>query len=326
MNRASRIISLGVALASLFSGYAWAQTFPDHALTLIVPFTPGGAADVAARVVGQGLAARIKQAVVIDNRPGAGTILAAVSTAAAKPDGYTIMLATSSTQAVNPTLYKRLPYDAAKGLVPVSLINSVPFVLVVNPALPVHSVADLVKLAKQKPGSLNFGSGGVGSAHFLLMELFDSMTGIRMTHIPYKGTAPALNDVLAGNIPLMFSDISTALPFIKAGKLRALGVSTAQPVEAAPDIPPLAQVGVPGFDAAAWQMIVAPAKTPADVIAKLNAQFNQAVATPAVRQHLVALGLVPLGTKTPAQLDVFLKAETARWGKVVEHAGIAGSE
>jgi tripartite-type tricarboxylate transporter receptor subunit TctC len=300
--------------------------FPAHSVILMVPFTPGGAADIAARVVSQQMSAQVGQPIVIENRPGAGTILAAIGTASAKPDGYTLMFATSSTQAVNASLYKHLPYDAANGLVPVALIDTVPFVLVVNPALPVHSVADLVALAKAQPGALNFGSGGEGSAHFLLMELFNSMTGTRMTHVPYKGTAPALNDVLAGNIPLMFCDIAAALPFIKAGKLRALGVSTATRAAAAPDIAPLAEVGLPGFDASAWHMVVAPANTPATALAALNREFNQAVKSPLVQQRLVALGLTPLGSGTPSELQAYLKSETVRWSRVVSDSGIAGSE
>jgi tripartite-type tricarboxylate transporter receptor subunit TctC len=253
-------------------------------------------------------------------------VIAANQVAKSAPDGYTLLWSVSSTQAINATLYKKLPYDPAKDLVPVALIGSVPFVLVVNPSLPVNSVMDLVRLAKQKPGELNYGSGGVGAAHHLFAELFSSMAGIKMTHVPYKGTLPALNDVVAGHIPLMFSDPAPALPLIEAGRLRALGVTTAERAAAAPKIAPIAEQGVPGFDAAAWQMVVAPAGTPDEIVARLNRELNAMTAGGDIRQKLVDFGLNPIGKGTPAELDRFLQSEIARWGKVVQQAGLAGTE
>jgi tripartite-type tricarboxylate transporter receptor subunit TctC len=318
-----RVIALALALIGFG---AQAQDYPSRPVTLIVPFTPGGAVDVVARLLGQHLSDRLGKPVIIENRPGAGTVIAANQVAKAPPDGYTLLWSVSSTQAINATLYKKLPYDPARDLVPVALVGSVPFVLVVNPSVPINSVGDLIRLAKEKPGELNYGSGGVGAAHHLFAELFASMTGIRMTHVPYKGTLPALNDVVAGHIPLMFSDPAPALPLIAAGKLRALGVTTAERAAAAPQIPPLAEAGVPGYDAAAWQMVVAPAGTPPEIVAKLNRELNAAVALPAIRQKLIDLGLNPIGKGSPAELDRFLQAEIVRWGKVVQQAGVAGSE
>jgi tripartite-type tricarboxylate transporter receptor subunit TctC len=274
-------------------------------------------------LLGQKLSDKWGKSFVIENRPGAGTVIAANYVAKSPPDGYTIMMSVSSL-AINATLYKKLPYDPAKDLSLVSLIASVPFVLVVNPSLPVQSVPELIKLAKEKP--LSYGSGGVGAFHHLSAELFSSMTGIKMTHVPYKGTAPAINDLLGGYIQLMFSDLGPALPQIRAGKLRALGVTSAQRFIAAPDIPPLAEVGVPGLDAAAWQGVIAPSQTPKDIVAKLNSELNALVATDDVRKKLADLGMNPIGKGSPEELDKFLKSEIGRWGKVVEAAGIAHSE
>src|SRR5712691_9926498 len=242
-----------------------AQDYPSRQVSFIVPFAPGGGTDILGRMFGQKLSDRFGKPFVVENRPGAGTVTAAVQVAKSAPDGYTIMMATSGTMAMNPTLYKKLPYDPGKDLVLVALICNVPFVLVVNPALPVNSLADLVKLAKEKP--LSYGSGGAGAFHHLMGELFKTTLGIPMTHVPYKGTLPALNDVVAGHIQLMFSDLAPAYPLIQAGKVRALGVTTAQRAAAAPEISPLAEVGLPGFDWAAWQSVAAPGATPKDIIA-----------------------------------------------------------
>jgi tripartite-type tricarboxylate transporter receptor subunit TctC len=323
MRALSTCVAVGLALATLAPGRAPAQDYPNRTVTFVVPFTPAGGTDILARLLGQKLSDRWGKPFVIENRPGAGTVVGANYTAKAQPDGYTIMMSVSSL-AINATLYKKLPYDPAKDLTLVALIASVPFVLVVNPSLPVQSVPDLIKLAKEKP--LNYGSGGVGAFHHLSAELFSSVTGIKMTHVPYKGTAPAINDLLGGYIQLMFSDLGPALPLIRAGKLRALAVTSAQRFSAAPEIPPLAEAGVPGFDAAAWQGVIAPAQTPKDIVAKLNTELNAIVAMDDVRAKLADLGMNPVGKGSPEELDRFLKAEIGRWGKVVQAAGIAGSE
>ena len=301
-----------------------AQDYPSRQVTFVVPFAPGGGTDILGRLVGQKLTERFGKSFVIENRPGAGTVTAAVQVAKSAPDGYTIMMATSGTMAMNPTLYKKLPYDPGNDLVLVALICNVPFVLVVNPALPVHSVADLVKLAKEKP--LSYGSGGAGAFHHLMGELFKTTLGVPMTHVPYKGTLPALNDVVAGHIQLMFSDLAPAYPLIQAGKVRALGVTTAQRAAAAPEIAPLAEVGLPGFDWAAWQSVAAPGATPKDIVGKLNGAVNAAIAEPDVAKQLVGLQFIPVGKRSPEELDRFVKSETARWAKVLQQAGVAGSE
>jgi tripartite-type tricarboxylate transporter receptor subunit TctC len=273
---------------------------------------------------GQKLTDRFGKSFVVENRPGAGTVTAAVQVAKSAPDGYTIMMATSGTMAMNPTLYKKLPYEPGKDLVLVALICNVPFVLVINADLPVHSVADLVKLAKERP--LSYGSGGPGAFHHLMGELFKSTLGIPMTHVPYKGTLPALNDVVAGHIQLMFADLSPAHALIQAGKLRALGITTAQRVASAPEIAPLAEVGLPGFDWAAWQAVAAPGGTPKDIVEKLNGAMNAAITEPDVNKQLVGLRFIPVGKRSPEELDRFVKSETTRWAKVLQQAGVAGSE
>ena len=324
----TRVLLLGFALigASVCPSAAEdsAAEYPDRQVTFVVPFAPGGGTDILARLLGQKLSERFGKPFVIENRPGAGTVTAAVQVAKSTADGYTIMMATSGTMAMNQTLYKKLSYRPNRDLVLVALICHVPFVLVVNPALPVHSVADLVKLAQERP--LSYGSGGAGAFHHLMGELFKTSLGIPMTHVPYKGTLPALNDVIAGHIQLMFSDLAPAYPLIQAGKVRALGVTTAQRAPAAPEIPPLAEVGVPGFDWADWQSVAAPGGTPKEILAKLNGAVNAAVAEPDVHKQLVGLQFIPIGKGSPEQLARFVDAEATRWAKVLEQAGVAGSE
>jgi tripartite-type tricarboxylate transporter receptor subunit TctC len=300
------------------------QDYPSRQVNFIVPFAPGGGTDILGRMFGQKLSDRFGKSFVVENRPGAGTVTAAVQVAKSAPDGYTIMMATSGTMAMNPTLYKKLPYEPGKDLVLVALICNVPFVLVVNAELPVHSVADLVKVAKERP--LSYGSGGPGAFHHLMGELFKSTLGIPMTHVPYKGTLPALNDVVAGHIQLMFADLSPAHALIQAGKVRALGITTAQRVASAPELPPLAEVGVPGFDWAAWQAVAAPGGTPKDIVEKLNGAMNAAITEPDVNKQLVGLQFIPVGKRSPEELDRFVKSETVRWAKVLQQAGVAGTE
>src|ERR1700716_3824291 len=276
----ARAMPIALALTGLSTGPLWAQAadYPSREVNFVVPFAPGGGTDILGRLVGQKLSERFSKPFVVENRPGAGTVAAAIQVARSAPDGYTIMMATSSTLAINVSLYKKLPYDPGKDLVPVALICSVPFVLVVNPSLPVNSVADLIKLAKEKP--LSYGSGGAGAFHHLMGELFKTTLGIPMTHVPYKGTLPALNDVIAGHIAVMLSELAPSYPLIQAAKVRALGVTTAQRAAAAPPIPPLSEVGAPGFDWAAWQSVAAPGGTPKDILAKLTHAANSAIAEP----------------------------------------------
>jgi tripartite-type tricarboxylate transporter receptor subunit TctC len=324
----TRIVLIGLALVAVAGGQAAAQEraqdYPSRQVNFIVPFAPGGGTDILGRLVGQKLSDRYGKPFVVENRPGAGTVTAAVQVAKSTPDGYTIMMATSGTMAMNPTLYKKLPYEPGKDLHLVALICNVPFVLVVNPELPVHSIADLVKLAKERP--LSYGSGGAGAFHHIMGELFKTTLAFPMTHVPYKGTLPALNDLIAGHIQLMFSDLAPAYQLIQAGKVRALGVTTAQRVPAAPELPPLAEIGAPGFDWAPWQSVAAPGGTPKEIVAKLNGAVNAAIAEPDVTKQLVGLKFIPIGKGTPEELDRFVQSETTRWAKVLQQAGVAGSE
>jgi tripartite-type tricarboxylate transporter receptor subunit TctC len=298
-----------------------ADDYPAHPVTFVVPFAPGGGTDTLAHLLGEKL--QEKLGFVVQNRPGEGTVIATNFVAKSPPDGYTIMMAVS-TLAIDATLYRKLPYDPAKDLALLALVASVPFVLVVDPALPVKSVDDLIQLAKQRP--LSFGSGGIGAFHHLAGALFASMTGIKLTHVPYRGTVPALNDLIAGYIQIMFTDYGPAQPLITAGKLRPLAVTTTTRLAALPDVPPLAEAGVPGFDLAAWQGVIAPGQIPFAIVTKLNAQLNSTVATPDVRGRINDLGMRPIGKGNPAELASFLQAEIVRWGKIVETAGIAKSE
>jgi len=315
-----------IALAMLAASPrgATAEDYPTHSVNILVPFAPGGGTDLIARAIGQKLEQRLGKSFVIENRPGAGTTIAAGAAAKAEPDGYTLMQATSGTMSMNPTIFKSLPYTPGKDLVPVALIAGVPFVLVVKPDLPVRSVADLVNLAKQK--HLTYGSGGVGAFHHLNAELFSSMTGIKMTHVPYKGSVPSMTDLVAGNIDVLFVDIGPSIQLIRAGKARALGITSAEPAAAAPEIPPLAKVGVPGFDTTAWQMLVAPGGTPTPILDKLNAEVNAIVHTDEITKRFVGMGLVPIGKGSRKDLNAFVKSETVRWAKVIRNAGLAGSQ
>jgi tripartite-type tricarboxylate transporter receptor subunit TctC len=299
------------------------EDYPDHPVTFIVPFAPAGGTDILARLLAQKLEQALGKPFVVENRPGAGTVIATNFVAKSAPDGYTLMMSVSSL-AIDATLYKSLPYDPAKDLALVALIAKVPFVLVVNPSLPVNSVDDLIKLAKERP--LSYGSGGIGAFHHLAAALFASMAGIKMTHVPYRGTAPALTDLMGGYIQLMFADLGPALPLIKAGKVRALAVTTKQRVASLPDVPPLDEAGVPGFDAAAWQAVIAPAQTPQPILAKLNSQLNAIVATDDVHARMKDLGMIPIGKGSVEELQQFLQSEVEHWGKVVETAGLAHSE
>lgn len=326
MKGLSRRTLLAAALPVLAAGAARAEepdAYPTHPVTFVVPFATGGGTDTLARLLGQKLQEQLGQPFQVQNRPGEGTIIATNFVAKSPPDGYTIMMAVS-TLAIDVTLYKKLPYDPAKDLSLVALVASVPFVLVVNPSLPVYSVDDLIELAKQKP--LSFGSGGVGAFHHLAGALFASMTGVKLTHVPYRGTVPALNDVTGGYVQLMFTDLGPAEQLIASGKLRALAVTTKTRLAALPNVPPLDEAGVPGFDLSAWQGVIAPAATPSEIIIKLNARINALVATPDLRGRLNDLGMNPLGTGNPDALASFLQAEIPRWAKIVETAGIAKSE
>jgi tripartite-type tricarboxylate transporter receptor subunit TctC len=301
-----------------------AQDYPVRTVTIIVPFATGGSTDTLAHVLSPRLGQRLGKPFVIENGPGDGTVIAATAFVKATPDGHTLMLATSATLAMNVALYKRLPYDPAKDIVPVGLMCSIPFALAVNSSLPVHSVADLIKLAKERP--LTYGSAGPGTFHHLSAELFSAAVGVKMTHLPYRGSMPALNALVAGHIQVMFTDLAPSLSLIRGGKLRALGITTAERSATAPEIPPLAEGGAPGYDAASWVMLTAPAKTPKSILTRLNAEANSIVNSADVKRQLVKLGVNPIGRGSIDELQAFVNAEAIRWSKVVQEAGRAGSE
>jgi tripartite-type tricarboxylate transporter receptor subunit TctC len=303
---------------------ARAQDYPARPVTLVMPYPPGGGTDFVGRTLAQGLERRLKQPFVLDYRPGAGSAIAATYVSRAPADGYTLLYATSTTMAINVSVHKKLNYDPVKDLMPVAMIADSPFILVVNPAVPVKSVAELAALAKSKP--LSYASNGPGGAAHLFAELMKSMLKIEMTHVPYKGNAPALNDVVGGHVSLMFVDPSSSVQLVREGKLRALGVTTAQRAPMAPEFPPLAEVGLPGYDAASWHMIVAPAATPKPVLARLNAELTAIVKDEATGRELIRRGFVPSVRGSPDALAAFVKSEIARWGDVVRRAGAAGIE
>jgi tripartite-type tricarboxylate transporter receptor subunit TctC len=330
----SRRALLAAALPALTANIARAQSsaptaaadgedYPNRPVSFIVPFVPGGNTDILAHVLSAKLEQQFNKPFVVENRPGGATVIATNFVAKSPPDGYTLMMSVSSL-AIDVTLYKTLPYDPAQDLALVALIANVTFVLVVNPSLPVHSVKDLIALAKERP--LSYGSGGIGSFHHLAAALFASMAGIKMTHVPYRGTAPALDDLMSGYVQLLFADLGPALPLINSGKIRPLAVTTKQRLTALPDVPPLDQAGVPGYDIAAWQGVVAPAQTPRPILGKLNATLNTIVAMDDVTTRMTEIGMIPIGSGSVPELQKFLQSEIVRWGKIVEAAGIAHSE
>jgi tripartite-type tricarboxylate transporter receptor subunit TctC len=318
--------SAGAALfAALAAGApAAAEDYPSKAVTFIVPYAAGGSLDTMARVFAPRLEQRLGKTVVVENRPGMASVIGASMVARSTPDGHTILLGTSTTMAINVSVHKNLPYDPTRDLAPVALLAANSFILVVEPSLPIRSIDDLVTFAKGKPGGLVYGSNGHGGIGHLLMELLGSMTGIALTHVPYKGLTPALNDLVGGHVSAVFGDFSSALPLIRDGKLRALGVSTAQRVASAPDITPLGEAGLPGFDGSSWWMVAAPAGTPKPVLERLNREFRAIMADPAIQAECARRGIVPLESQAPDALTQYVRSEIERWGKVVARAGAAG--
>ena len=286
----------------------------------MVPFPAGGPLDIVARAIGQELSKSWGQPVIIDNRPGAGGNIGADLVAKAPADGYTILMGAVSTHAINVSLYNKLPYDPIRDFAPVTLITSVPNVLVVHPSVPVKNVQELIALAKARPGQLNFASGSTGSAGHLAGELFKSMAGVDMTHIPYKGAAPAVIDLMAGQVSLMFDNMASALPYIKAGRVRALAVTTLKRSPLLPQLPTICEAGLRGFDISTWFGIFAPAGTPPDVVAKLNTEIVRILHTPEMKERLAALGAEPIGNK-PDEFSAFIKAEIPKYAKVIKASG-----
>jgi tripartite-type tricarboxylate transporter receptor subunit TctC len=308
------------ALALLLAGGVCAQAYPTKPIRLVVPFPAAGTTDILAREVAQRLSVSFGQSVIVDNRPGAAGNIGSDIVAKSAPDGYTLLMGTVGTHAINPSLYTRMPYDHVKDFVPIVLVAGVPNVLEVTPSLPVNSVADLIKLAKEKPGQLNFASSGSGTSIHLSGELFKAMAGVDMMHVPYKGSAPAVTDLMGGQVQLMFDNLPSSLAQIKAGKLRAIAVTSAQRAPALPNIPTIAESGLPGFEASSWFGLLAPAGTPAAVVARINAEVNQWLQTAEAKATLLAQGAIPAGG-TSEQFAAHIRAETEKWAKVVKVSG-----
>ena len=319
MTRILRHAALFVVLA-MTAADALAQPYPSKPIRLVVPFPAGGTTDILAREVGQRLALSLGQPVVIDNRPGAAGNIGSEHVAKSAPDGYTLLMATVGTHAINPNLYARMPYDHVKDFVPVVLVAGVPNVLEVTPSLPVNSVADLIKLAKEKPGKINFASSGSGTSIHLSGELFKTMAGVDMTHVPYKGSAMAITDLIGGQVQVMFDNLPSSLPQIKAGKLRAIAVTSAQRAPALPDVPTIAESGLPGFEATSWFGLVAPAGTPSSIVGRINADVNQWLQSPEAKEKLLAQGAVAAGG-SPEQFAAYIHTETEKWARVVKASG-----
>jgi tripartite-type tricarboxylate transporter receptor subunit TctC len=315
-----------VMLAAIVAASAVRADYPERAVSFVVPYAAGGATDLLARTLAQRLEQRLGKPFVVENRSGASSAVAAVYVAKAPADGYTLLMATSTTMAINTAVFKKLAYRPLVDLTPVALIASSPFVLVVSKSLPVRDVAELVRLAQTRPGELTYGSGGPGSAHHLDMQLLASMTGIKLTHVAYKGTVPALNDIVAGHVDMMFADMSAALPLIRAGSLRALGVSQARRLEAAPDLASIAEAGVPGYDASAWQMVVMATATPSEILDKVTGTLAQIQDDPELRARIVQRGMGPLASRARAELEQFVRDEIVRWGAVVRDAGVSETQ
>jgi tripartite-type tricarboxylate transporter receptor subunit TctC len=297
-----------------------AQEYPEKTIRLIVPYTPGGTADMLARTIGQKLSASMGQQVIVDNRPGAGGNIGADLAAKAAPDGYTLLVGTVATHAINPSLYPNMPYNAEKDFAPIILMVTLPNVLVVNPSLPVHSVKELIAIAKSKPGELAFASSGNGTSLHLSGELFKKMTGVDMIHIPYKGSAPAVTDLVGGQVQLMFDNLPSSLQQIKAGKLRALAVTGPRRSPVLPDLPTLSESGLAGFSITSWFALYAPAGTPAKILSKLNKAAAQAIASKELREQWMAQGLEPAGG-TAEQLAEFRRIEAPKWEKLIRESG-----
>ena len=313
-------IGLACAVACVAaSGLAMAQDYPNKPVKLVVPYPPGGPTDIVARVVAQKLQEQMGQPFVIDNKPGAGANTGAEAVARSTPDGYTLLVATTA-HAINPSLFSKLSYQLLKDLAPVSQLTSGPLVIVANPALPAQNIQELIALAKGKSGGLNFGSSGNGQSTHLSAELFSAMAGIKMSHVPYKGSAPALTDVMAGQTDLMFDTMLSAMPHVKAGKLKALAITSSKRSPVAPHLPTVAESGLPGYEAIAWNGLLAPAGTPKEVVARLNAELKKVLENPDVRQRFEAQGFAA-SWNSPATFGSFLQAEVDKWAKVVQVSG-----
>jgi tripartite-type tricarboxylate transporter receptor subunit TctC len=319
----SSCILLGLFLLGMGSAAAedLPKQYPERSIKILVGFAAGGGTDVAARIVAQKLAETIGQSVVVENRPGASGMIAAETVAKSGADGYTLMMGTQTTLAVAPALYRKFSIDATRDFVGVAKAGISPLVLVVHPSVPARSVIDLIALAKASPGTINFGSGGLGTTPHMAGELFSIQAGVKMVHVAYRGEAPAINDLLGGQLHLIFANLSAVIGNVKAGSLRALAVTSAQRAATAPQIPTVAEAALPGFEAATWFALVAPAGTPREIVRRLNTEVTQLVTQPDVRQRFADLGMT-IDAGTPDALDAYIKSEMLKWSKVIKEADI----
>jgi tripartite-type tricarboxylate transporter receptor subunit TctC len=314
-----------MALTILMSDAVLGQAYPTRPIHIVVPSSPGaGVTDIMARLVGQHLSARIGQQIVVDNRPGASGIIGAEFVSRAAPDGYTLLIANVSL-IVNPFLYPKMPYDPLKDFIPVTNLNSAPLMLVVHPSVPAKSLTELIAYAKSHPGRLNYGSGGLGSTPYLAAELFKSLAGIDVVHVPYKGGGPALSDLVGGQLSFMIENMPGTMPYVRANNLRALAITSPQRSELAPELPTMAEAGVPGYEISGWNGLFAVKGTPPEIVARLHSDVAKILRTAEVRQELAALGAEPVGD-TPEEFAAFLKADVARWGKIIQEKGIRSDQ
>ena len=311
---------LSAAVVCALAPLAAAQSYPTKPIRMICPFPPGGTTDVVARVVAQGLSEAWGQQVIVDNRPGAGAVIGTEMAAKSPPDGYTVLLGSITTHAVNPALHKKLNFDPVKDFAPVTLVVSSPQLLAVNPSVTAKNVKELIALVKAKPGQLNYASAGPGSSPHLTFELFKSATGIDIRHVPYKGTGPAITELVGGQVQAMITGVVALVPHVKSGRLRAIAVTSKGRVGALPEVPTIMESGVPNFDVSSWFGVFLPAGTPKAIVTKMNAEVRKIVAAPDVKKRLIDLGADP-ETNTPEQFAAYVRSERTRWAKVVEDTG-----
>jgi len=314
------VAASGGIVLTIAAATAAAQAYPNRPIRFVIPFAPGGPTDILGRAVGQKLSESLGQTVVIDNRGGAGGNIGAEAVAKSPADGYTMLMGATSTHAINPHLYRKLGFDPLKDFAPVTLVANTPSLLAVHPALPVKTVRDLIELARSRPGQLTYGSAGNGSSNHLAGVLLCMMAGIDMTHIPYKGSGPALVDVMAGQVPLMFNNTASVMPFVKAGKLRAVALTSLERSPLVPGVPTVAESGLPGFEVRSWHGVFVPAGTPAEIVQLLSTRIAAGIAAPDVKERLNAQGVELVGNK-PEEFAAFIRAEHAKWGKVVKASG-----
>jgi len=313
---------LGLAAVSAAGAQSAADDYPQRNVTFLCPFPAGGGTDILTRILAAELQDKLKRTVIVENRPGGGTIIAAQAAARAAPDGHTIFLAPVTTLALGPNIYKTLPYDTVKDFAPIGLVGSSQFGLVANPKLGAATLAELIALIKSRDGLMSYASSGASTPHHLFMEMFLKMIGAKAQHVPYRGSVPALTDVIAGQIPIMIVDLAVAIPAINEGKVKIYGVTSTERIKAMPDVPTIAEAGVPGYESTIWLGIMAPAGTPKAIVDKLNAEINKAIARPEVKAAWDQQGAVAL-VMTPAEFDAYLRKDIEKWAGVVKAAGLA---